>query len=60
MEWVVEEIWRKPRGAELLVAGDFNVNIAAPEGDRRAEDITTELVTEGLEDMARHFLPREK
>ena len=60
MERVVEAIRRKPRGAELLVAGDFNVNIAAPEGDRRAEDIATELAKAGLEDMARHFLPREK
>ena len=60
MERVVEAIRRKPRGAELLVAGDFNVDIAAPEGDRRAEDIATELVTAGLEDMAWHFLPQEK
>ena len=60
MERVVEAIWRKPRGAELLVEGDLNVDIAAPEGDRRAEDIATELATAGLEDMARHFLPREK
>ena len=60
MEWVVEAIQRKPRGAELLVAGDFNVDIAAPEGDRRAEDIVAELATAGLEDMARHFLPQEK
>ena len=60
MERIVEAIRRKPRGAELLVAGNFNVNIAAPEGDRRAEDIATELATAGLEDMARHFLPREK
>ena len=60
MERVIEAIRRKPRGAELLVAGDFNVDIAAPEGNRRAEDIATELATEGLEDMARHFLPREK
>ena len=42
------------------MAGDFNVNIAAPEGDWRAEDIATDLATEGLEDMALHFLPREK
>ena len=60
MDWVVELIWMKPRGAELLVAGEFNVNIAAPEGDRRAEDIATELATAGLEDMAWHFLPQEK
>ena len=60
MEWVVEAIRRNPQGAELLVAGDFNVEIAAPEGDQRAEDIATELATAGLEDMARHFLPQEK
>ena len=58
MERMVEAIRRKPQGAELLVAGDFNVDIVAPEGDRRAEDIATELATAGLEDMARHFLPR--
>ena len=33
MERVVEAIRRKPRDAELLVAGDFNAVIAAPEGD---------------------------
>ena len=42
-----------------MVAGDFNVDLAAPEGDRRAEDIATTLATEGLGDLARHFLPRE-
>ena len=60
MERVVEVIQRKPWGAELLVAGDFNVEIAALEGNWRAEDIATELATAGLEDMARHFLPQEK
>ena len=60
MERVGEAIRRKPWGAELLVAGDFNVNIAAAEGDQRVEDIAAELVTAGLEDMAQHFLPREK
>ena len=59
MERVIEAIRSQPRGAELLVAGDFNVNLATPEGDRRAEDIATTLATEGLEDMAKHFLPRE-
>ena len=60
MERVSEAIRSKPRGAELLVAGDFNVNIAAPEGDWRAEDIATALATEGLEDLARtscHGIP---
>ena len=60
MERVVEAIRKKPRGAELLVAGDFNADIAAPEGYRRAEKIATELETAGLEDMAQHFLPQEK
>ena len=59
MKRVSEALWSKPRGAELLVAGDFNVDLTSPEGDRRAEDIAMSLVTEGLEDMARHFLPRE-
>ena len=58
MERVSEEIRIKLRGAELLVVGDFNMDIASPEGDRRVEDITTLLATEGLEDMTRHFLPR--
>ena len=36
MERVVEALRSRPRGAELLVAGDFNMNLATPEGDRRA------------------------
>ena len=59
MDRLVEAIRRKPWGAELLVAGNFNVDIAAPEGDRRAEDIATELATAEMEDMTRHFLPRD-
>ena len=58
MERFIEALWSRPRGAELLVAGDFNVNLATPEGDRRAEDIATTLATEGLDDMSTHFLPR--
>ena len=57
MEQVSKVIRSKPRGAELLVADDFNVDLASPEGDRREEYIATLLATEGLEDMARHFLP---
>ena len=59
MERVSEAIRSKPRGAELLVAVDFKVDIAAPEGDWRVEDIETTLAREGLEDLARHFLPWE-
>ena len=59
MDRVVEALRSRPKGAELLVAGDLNANLAAPEGDRRAEDIATTIATEGLEDIAQHFLPRE-
>ena len=59
VERVIKAIRSRPWGAELLVAGYFNVDLATPEGDRRAEDITTTLATEGLEDMARHFLPQD-
>ena len=58
MERVVAAIGKKPWGAELMVAGDFNANIAAPEGNRRAENIETDIATAGLEDMAQHFMPR--
>ena len=59
MERVIEAIRSRPRGAELLVAGDFNVDLVTPEGGRRAEDIATTLATEVLENMEIHFLPRE-
>ena len=38
------------------MAEDFHVNLATPEGGRRAEDMATTLVTEGLKYMA-NFLP---
>ena len=60
IERVVKALRDRPKGAELLVAGDLNSNLATPEGDRRVEDIATTIATEGLEDMAQHFLPRER
>ena len=59
METVIAAIGRKPSGADLMVAGDFNVDILAPEG-RRAENIATDLATAGVEDMAQHFMPRRR
>ena len=35
IEIVVAALKECPRGAELLVAGDMNVNLAYPKGDRR-------------------------
>ena len=60
METVVAAKGQKPPGAELMVAGDFNVDILAPEGNRRAENIATDLETAGVEDMAQHFMPRRR
>ena len=60
IESVVAALKERPRGAKLMVAGDFNVNLAEPEGDRRGEDIAAAMVTEGLEYMSEHFLPRQR
>ena len=46
MERVAEALRERPKGAELLVAGYLNINFAAPEGDRREEDIAATLATE--------------
>ena len=35
IESVVAALKDRPRGAELMVAGDFNSNLAEPEGDQR-------------------------
>ena len=56
IESVVAALKERPRGAELLVTGDFNINLVKPEGDLRGEDITAAMATEGLEDMSAHFL----
>ena len=60
IERVVEALKECPKGSELLVAGDMNINLAEPEGDWREEDIASTLATEVLEDMAAHFLPRRR
>ena len=60
MERVVAAIERKPRGVELMVAGDFNADIKAPEGNQRAENIATDIATAILEDMAQNFMPRRR
>ena len=43
-------------GDALLVAGDLNVDLVAPEGNRNGENIMAEIVTKGLEDISTHFL----
>ena len=56
IESVVVALRERPRGSELLVAGDLNVKLLEPEGDWRGEEIAAALTTEGLEDMLSHSL----
>ena len=51
---VVAAIIRRPQGAELLVADEFNADLADPEGTMRTEEITVSLADSGLEDMSAH------
>ena len=41
-----------------MMVGNFNTNMAAPEGHERYRGIAAALEEEGLEDMSGHFLPR--
>ena len=60
IESLVVALKERPRDAELLVAGDLNVNLLETEGDWRGEDIAAAMSTEGLEEMSAHFLPRRR
>ena len=59
IESVAEALKEHPRGAELLVAGDLNINLSEPEGYWRNEDIAEALTTAGIKDMSAHFLPHQ-
>ena len=62
--WTIEDIIaaisQRPWRGTLLVVGDFNTNLAAPEGRARDEEIALAMATAGLEDTNGHFLPRHK
>ena len=58
IESVVAALKERPRGAELVVAGDLTAKLLEPEGDRRGEDIAAAPATEYLEDMLAHLLPQ--
>ena len=60
IECIVTAIGHRPHGAALLVAGDFNVDLTAPEGNVQDKEITTAIATSGMEDMSAHFLPHQK
>ena len=57
IEALFAAISQRPHGANLLVAGNFNANLAAPEGYARYEDIDVSFATEEAEDTGDHLLP---
>ena len=60
IEAVITAISQRPRGEYFMVVGNFNTNLAVPEGNARDEDISASLDTVGVEDMNSHFLPWRK
>ena len=58
IEDVVAAIGKRPRGDMLVVVGDLNTDLAAPEVRKWDEGISAALAEEGLEDTSGHFLPR--
>ena len=60
IEDVVTAINQHPPGAALLVTGDFNAGLAAPEGHTQDEVIPTALSKAGLDDTSAHFILHHK
>ena len=60
IESVVAALKERPRGTALIVAGDLNTTLTDPENDRRGIEIAVALTEAGFEDMAAHFLPRQR
>ena len=60
IESIVVAMIQQPHGAEMLVAGNFNSDLAAPERNTRDEEIVAALAMIGVEYMSDHFLPRRK
>lgn len=58
IEHVTQAIAQCPAKAELVVAGDLNVDLTDPEGSERDETIAAAIADEGLEDMSLHFFRR--
>ena len=55
LESITAEIGHMPRGAEILIDGDFNTNLESPDGNKSNKVITESM--EELEDTTKHFLP---
>ena len=48
------------RGAEMIVAGDFNVDLEGTDIQGRDEEIVAPIATACLEYLLGHFLPRQR
>ena len=57
---VIVAISQRLRGGALLVAGDLNTNLTAPEERTQDEEIAEAISAAGLEDMSGHFLSQNK
>ena len=57
-ESVIAALKERPQGAELLVAGDLDINLADMEVDWWEEEIAAVLTTAGLGEILAHFLPQ--
>ena len=55
-ERVVMEIDHRHRGIELLLAGKLNSELSSPDRHDCDEAISTDMVIEGLENMAAHLI----
>ena len=60
IERVVKALKDKLQGSALVVAGDLNTYLGEVDGDRRGTEISAALMAAGLEDMATHFMPRQR
>ena len=50
----------RPLGTALLVEKELNMTLTNPDNDRRGTEIAAALTESGLEDMAAHFLLRQR
>ena len=50
----------RPRRSELIVAGDFNVDMEGTDGWGQDENISALIKTAGIEYLAGNFLPRRR
>ena len=49
----------QPRGADIIVAGDLNIDLYRTVGRGWDEEIAAVLEAAGLEDLLVHFFPRQ-